>query len=208
MFDLIQSVILSDFMILMVFGIMLLAVTSWAFRLREYPGYILGWLIGIFFIVIYTSLTGDTGQTTTDPAQTTEVTLTAFGVLFPAFFGLLFGFGLLFAVRMYGNMGARQGILIASLTATLVSVIFFLAVSGDYSRRIVGIFALAFSIGALSTYVLRVGSSSSTPRFSASAVDRPGQIPRGTQEIPEARINESPYQSRLDSIRRFFGGER
>ncbi|MEQ8675002.1 MAG: hypothetical protein RLP44_20085 [Aggregatilineales bacterium] len=205
MFDIIQSVILSDLMILFVFGMMLFAVTSWAFRLGEYPGYILGWLIGIFFIVIYTSLTGDDGQATLEMTDTTEVTLTAFGVLVPAFFGLVFGFGLLFAIRTWGSVSARQGVLIAALTATLVSVIFFLAVSGDYSRRVVGIFALAFSIGALSTYVLKVGTSQRSFTASASAARPPM---RSTQDIPEAQIDNSPYQSRLDSIRRFFNGER
>ncbi len=203
MFDFIQSIILSDFLIFIVFIAMLVAVTSWAFREQEVPGYLLGWLIGIFFIVIYSSLVGDAGSDPDEEAfETAEVTLSAFAVLAPAFGGLIIGFGLLYLVRLWSGAGTRQSVLIAVMTATLVSFLFFLTTSDEYARRVIGIFALAFSIGSLSTFVFKITPS----RQRSPQSSRPGTL--STQEIPEAKINDAYGQNRLESIRRFFNGER
>ena len=208
MFDLIEAVILSDFLIFIVFSIMLGAVTLWTFRENEYLGYALGWLVGIFFIVIYVSVTGDPTATEAveEVTEDADSRLTLFAVMMPTFLGLLFGFGVLFIVKMYSGSGTRRSLVIAVLTAILVGVLFFLATADDYARRLIGIFALAFAIGSLTTMVLGVGSGKQSNKGRAPQQNiRPPGAPRSTQDIPVARIPEAP-ESRLDSIRRMFGG--
>jgi len=205
-FDLIEAIILSDFLIFIVFSIMLGAVTLWTLRENEYLGYALGWLVGIFFIVIYVSVTGDPTATEAveEAAEDTETRLELFAVMLPAFLGLLFGFGVLFIVKMYSGSGTRRSLVIAVLTAILVGVLFFLATADDYARRLIGIFALAFAIGSLTTMVLGIGSKANAPQNRRQEIRPPG-APRSTQDIPVARIPDTP-ESRLDSIRRMFGG--
>lgn len=199
MFELIEAVILSDFLIFIVFALMLAAVTAWALQIREYAGYVLGWLIGIFFIIIWVSIAGETEAASLDPEES-EVNLNFLEVILPAFMGLILGFGVLFVVRVYGSgSGIRQGITVTILTTTLVGVLFFLATSGEYAQRLIGIFALAFSIGALATFVLRIGSHTPSQPTSSSAPQSPNDSPT----IQEANIQNAP-SSRLDSIRGYF----
>ena len=43
----IQTIFLSDLLVVIVPGIAILAVTAWAYSTREYAGYVLGWLTAL-----------------------------------------------------------------------------------------------------------------------------------------------------------------
>lgn len=156
MFELIEDIILSDFLILIVVVAMLVVVTSWAFRTGEYPGYVLGWLVGIFFIVTYRALFGDTSAAE-ETVETVETRLSFFTVTCPSFIGLLLGFGVLFFIRNFGASHARRALTVAIMTALLIIVLFFISTAGQTTRQVMGLFALAFSIGALSNLVVLIG---------------------------------------------------
>lgn len=155
MFDLIEDIILSDFLIFIVVIAMLVVVTSWAFRTREYPGYVLGWLVGIFLIIMYRALFGD-GSGAEETVETVERRLSFFTVICPSFIGLLLGFGLLYFIRNYGASHARRALTVAIMTALLIVVLFFLSISSQATRQVMGLFALAFSIGVLSNLVVLI----------------------------------------------------
>jgi small-conductance mechanosensitive channel len=200
MFGLIESILLSQFLIFMVIFAMLLVVTSWAFRAREYPGYILGWLVGIFFIIVYRTVTGgetpapDAVEEIAEAAQSEEIRLSLFAVLIPSLFGLISGFGVLYFLREFGSTRTRRSITIAVLTSIVIIVLYFLATTTQYTGRIIGIFALAFAIGALTTIVIGGGS----PRPPRSAP--PGGQSGGDDPLPSAQL--SATQDRFDRLRR------
>jgi hypothetical protein len=209
MFGLIQEIFLSDFLIFVVLCAMMLTVTSWAFRIGEYPGYMLGWLVGIFIVVIYSAVIGDNNVTVEEVTSDAQIQLSMFSVAVASMFGLMAGFGLLFFTRMTSGRSASpgtrsqgRGITVAVLMALLVMSLFILVTSDVYTRKIIGIFALAFAIGALSNVVLG-GSPNITPRNYPPPEDpyadgynytaQSGNIPRAPGDA---------IQSRFDRLRR------
>jgi len=190
MLDLIESILLSDLLILVVLIIMLGVVTRWAMSSKDYPAYALGWLVGIFFIVIFRALSGDESTPVEETVETTKSTLNVFLVLFSALIGIGGGLGMMFAIRRFaGHAGAGKSVTIAVSTSTLIIVLFILATSGETSRQVISIVALAFAIGALSAYVLKLGIRA--PRTSVSRY--------ATQNIPAAKVD-----ARLDQHRRRY----
>lgn len=190
--DLFRELFLSPVLIFLVLFAIFAALSYWAVViLREYAGYLLGWLIGLFFVVVYYSLGGDidsTGQ------LEQELRLNLIQVLCPGLFGLLLGGMLVFLIRLGQGYTATQGIKIAGLTALMVTLIFLMFVMDINGQRMIGIFALSFCIAGLFAMVI---FRSSTPLFSgqvqaqAAPPSAPGGVPQGN----------SPVMSRLDEIR-------
>ena len=67
--EFLQNVVLSDITLFLLMGLLLLLVTNWAYSMREYAGYLLGWLIGILLILIISVFF--VGR---DPADVTDAT--------------------------------------------------------------------------------------------------------------------------------------
>jgi hypothetical protein len=202
MFGLIQEILLSDFLIFTVLAGMLLVITSWAFRMGEVPGYLLGWLIGIFFMVIYRSVTGENSQTVAQAAELdSEVTLSLFTVMFSSLIGLIAGFATLYGVRSFGGSHVSRALTVTILTASLIIVLFFLSTSTEETRRTIGIFSLAYCIGALSTLVFSgslTGMSRNSPAITREPLSlRPPDL--NADQIPPAQPEpRSPF----DRLRR------
>jgi hypothetical protein len=111
-------------MIFLELGVVLLLITSWAIRLREIPGYILGWLVGIFMIILLSTLSPGADPLMNVPIQTEPVSLTFLGIIIPSFVGLALGIGVMSLIRFGSNSPSRIGraLTIAILmTITLVS---------------------------------------------------------------------------------------
>ena len=77
------------------------------------------WLIGVFFMIIYSSLTG--GQTTTVDATAQDVQIgddiLTFGqIILASIFGLIVGAGSMFLIRLQANSQARRALVVALLT--------------------------------------------------------------------------------------------
>lgn len=189
--DLFRELFLSPVLIFLVLFAIFAALSYWAVvMLREYPGYALGWLIGLFFVLVYYSLGGDVDPT----AQLEEdMRLSLLQVLCPGVFGLLLGGMLIFLIRLGQGYTATQGIKIAGLTALMVTLIFLMFVMDINGQRMIGIFALSFCIAGLFAMVVFRGS---VPLFQTSV---PAQgvppVPSGTAQTV------SPVMSRLDEIR-------
>lgn len=194
MLDLIEDILLSDLLIVLVLLGLLIAVSRWALSTREYPAYALGWLIGIFFIVIYRALSGDDTADVQDTAEATESTLSFLGAFIPGILGIFSGLGVMFVIRRFAQeTGTGKSIAVAISTSILIIILFLLATAGETTRQVVSILALGFAIGALSAYVLKLGVV--PPRRSVSRY--------ATQNIPAAQVTDET-RDRFEQHRRRF----
>lgn len=168
--ELMRELFLSPVLIVLILFVLFMILTYWALAvLKEYPGYGLGWLVGLFFVVVYVSL----GGWQTDGAeQNLNSPLNIFQVLCPGIVGILLGGALVFALRIGNSYSAARGIKIAAMTALGVVLLFLMFMVGVATQRMIGIFALAFCIAALAGIVFLRGTAT-VAMFSAQAV--PGE---------------------------------
>lgn len=140
-----EIVFLSQWLIFSCLLVVFLLLTRWTVgTLREYAGYGLGWLVALFFILVYASLGGGIDQT-----RANEVFLNGFHVFISTVVGVLAGVGVLVAYR-FGTQNARTlALQISVYTALNLILLFLLVVEGPIAQRMIGIFSLALGIVAL-----------------------------------------------------------
>lgn len=188
MLGIIQEIFLSPLFILVVLLVIFGMLTRWAvFNLQEYPGYGLGWLLGVFFIVVYSALVGN--QAPPDPPllDAPANPLNIFQIAVSAFVGFGTGIATIIVSRLWTSSRVRQSLKVATFTTLAIIILFMMVVSNYDVQRMIGIFALAFSIAAVSIYVI----------FPQQANDQPAP-PR--MEGVSSQNLEAPA-SRLDEIR-------
>lgn len=191
----IQSILLSDLLIFIVLFAVFFLLSNWALRrLQEYAGYALGWLVALFFMVVYSSLAGS------DPANlealNASTRLNVFQVLLASILGIGSGLGAMLLVRMRSGHSTRQALNIAMLTAVNVILLFLMFVAGSQARRMIGIYALGFGIAALFTVVLlRSRDNRSSPS------DGPDRFREYYEEAREGEESDEGL-STLDRMRR------
>jgi hypothetical protein len=204
----IEQIILSDLLIFIVLLAILGLTTLWSlFRLREFAGYVLGWFIGIFAIFVFRAIGGDLGP---DVAAATDpgTALTARDILIPSLLGLALGFGVMLLLSAMGDTRAMRASTIAIITATSVLMLYFVAVSPAFTRKIVGIGALSFSIGALLHVVLRgeptrrvIRQRRVTSVDKARAAERPVVTTAVPAAARETRVREVEQQTAVEEVR-------
>jgi len=178
-----EDIILSPWLVLVILGIALFVLTRWAvFSQKEYPGYALGWLVAVFFIVVFEALGGGpTDSNIIEPGS-----LTVWQVFISTFLGLTFGGLVLVGIRFGGQLARGIALQVALYTALNVILLFLLVVQGPVAQRMIGIFALAFGIMSLFVIVLFPG----TVRPSQSGQSEQGQnqqTPRNSNRLHEMR---------------------
>jgi len=207
----IEQVILSD---LLIFGVLLVILgltTLWSlFRLREFAGYVLGWFIGIFAIFVFRAIGGDLGPNV-EAAATPATVLTPGDIIFPSLLGLALGFGVMLLLSVLGDTRAMRASTIAIITASSVLMLYFVAVSPAFTRKVVGIFALAFSIGALLHVVLLPGPTrrviqrrrtTTVDSARARTAGRPVVVTTATPAAAsQRRVREVEQQTEVESVR-------
>jgi len=153
--NLIQEILFSDFTIFALLGLAVLVITGWARLLREWAGYLLGWLIGIFFILVLSTLFP---YPTIPPVQSS---LTFLQLIVPSILGLIVGFGLLFVIRIGGNSDMRVGraLTVAGLLSFTLTAGYLILRSQISDRWGLAIFALTFAIGALLNFIFTRGTA-------------------------------------------------
>ena len=155
MFELIEEIILSQFVLFLVLLAIMVGLTAYAFRQREYAGYALGWLVGILVIIVFQAVTG--GDSTGNEVQDTEFTirsLNGFVVVFVSVMGITAGYGALFFMDSVQRTHRRRSIMVAVSTGLLVIAMYFVLGLSDQASYIIGLFGLGFTIGALTNRVL------------------------------------------------------
>lgn len=195
-----QDILLSDVLIFIVLFVAFAALTNWALnRLREFPGYGLGWLIGLFVMIVYSSLVGQPETPAIAATAGQGVTLNFFQVFLASFLGIVFGVTAMLLARLWQGV-AQQTIKIAMFTAIGVILIFLMFIAASETRRMIGIFALAFSISAVSVLVL-LPNRGRAPRGAAQAAPQDFNAQADMGFPPPPRQGGTGGGSRLDEIR-------
>lgn len=196
MFELFETVILSPILILLILIGAFLALSRWAvFTRKEYAGYGLGILMGLFFVVVYGALGG--GSRAID--DTVDERLNVFQVITPTFLGLMFGVVILFGAWVAQRLPRSLALQIAFYTAFNLVLLLMMFILGPIGQRMIGIFALAFGITTLFAIVLFGGSNYQSSGQSVSAQ----QVPPGDPAEGRTRLDSirSDFQQREDSRR-------
>ena len=189
MLEFIQTIFLSPIFILVVLIGVFLVISFWAIgRLQEYPGYALGWLIGVFFMIVYSSLV----QQPPDQIQAQDVvlggvTLNVFQVICPSIFGFALGIVMMFLINQNDSSAARRSLKVATLTALWLIIMFILIISDLVTQRMIGLLALAFGIGVMFLLVV----------FRRSSGSSDGAMMGDTQSAQDLTVAEQ----KLNSIR-------
>lgn len=169
--SLLQDIFLSDFVIIMILGGILLLVTWWAWQLRELPGYILGWLVGIFLIIVFAiAMPSARPSVADDLSDAAGINLAA--LLVVSFIGLAAGFGGLLLIRGGGaeSSRAQRSLTVAILVAVPLAASYPLLLTVTATRLLIAIFILTFAIGGMLNFILlRNVAPFTTSRYSASA---------------------------------------
>ncbi|MGB7338310.1 MAG: hypothetical protein WBC91_05395 [Phototrophicaceae bacterium] len=197
--QLFQDFILSQWIILIALGIVFLIVSRWALStFEEYPGYILGWLVGLFFIIVRLSV----GRTEL-PTDTIGY-LNGIQVFAATLFGLLMGSVIVLALR-YGMRQAQAiSLQVAIYTAMLIIMMFLVFIGSPVTQKMIGIFGLAIGIATLFAMVL-FPSQRRKEQLNIKAQGATSGITQGSQPIQtNPNIGQGggqPPASRLDQIR-------
>lgn len=164
MTDFIQSLLLSDPVIFVLIAFGVIAITLWAFSRREIAGYTLGWLFGLFLVLLFSTL-----FTRAEPNPDARG-LTFLEVFFPGLIGISLGIGSRFLYTAFTpSMGKRsRSIAIAISMSSLLSVGYLILLSAEVMRSAIAIFAMGIVIGILSHRVFtRNRPPGATMRFQA-----------------------------------------
>ena len=142
MTQIIEMIFLGPWTIFVILTVALLFLTRWAIiQQREYIGYGLGWLVALFFIVVYSSLGGGA-----DPDIDANATLNIFQVFLATMLGMVFGGGTMGSFRFGMRFPRGLSLYVAFVTALNLILLFIAIIGGPIEQRMIGIFALAFGI--------------------------------------------------------------
>lgn len=149
--DLFSGIYLVDIILFVAMLGVFVFLTQRAVATKEYTGYGLGILIGLFFVVIYSSLTPQQSVSQTD-ITTTVSTLPALNfvqITLPTICGVIVGAGMLLFFAVARIVNRRYTILVATLTTFNVIILFMMVVGDPVTRRMVGIFGMALVISVV-----------------------------------------------------------
>jgi hypothetical protein len=203
--ELLQDILLNKIIIVSSLSVLLLFISRWALvTLREYMGYGLGWLLGIFFIIVYISLGGGQNAVSDVPQY-----LNIFQVFLATLLGLVFGSLIQLGLRFGMRMAQGVALQVALYTCLSIIVVFLSLMEGPIAHRMVGIFALAVGIATLFGMVL-FPAPKREQQVRAMSYSQPIATPQEQLQQPPVQYPQDlgqggglPAQpmSRLDEIR-------
>jgi len=160
MTDMIPAVLLSDPMIFIMVALGVITVTMAAISRREFTSYILGWLLGIFLVLLFSTFLSKAESESDSLAEGLSFVL----VFFPGLIGISLGIGIsvLFAVTQRASDKRVRSIGIAVAMSSLISGGYVLLLSAQSIRIALGVFAMGIVIGVLSHRVFTRRSVSSS----------------------------------------------
>lgn len=147
-----QSVFASGWIQIMLLLAIFYWFSRWAMRQGAKTGYALGWLIGVFFIVMYGALFP---LTPIQVGDTESVQLSFLAVMMSSFFGFLVGIIILGITLILQRAWYRQLFITAGITAVLVTMLFTMIMSDTQAKMAISLASLAFSIVIAIAYVGR-----------------------------------------------------
>lgn len=165
MINFIQQFFLNPYLIFLILLVEFGVVSYWALRhRREYVGYGLGWLIGIFGVVVYGALVGDTQPPPPAP-DAVDSGMNLLQVILPSLIGIILGAWSMSLVIQSRKKGVLRSIIVAMMTAMSFWLLIFLAISAPYinTQRMIGLFTWAFGIGALTMIAILMQGGTQIP---------------------------------------------
>jgi hypothetical protein len=200
--ELFQDIILNKFIIITALSMVFLVISRWAvLTLREYLGYGLGWLLGLFFMIVYLSLGGGQNAMSTESQY-----LGIFQVFLATFLGLVFGIVIQIGSRFGMRMAQGVALQVALYTSLAIIVIFLSIMEGPIAHRMIGIFALAVGIASLFGMVL-FPAAKREQELMAMSYSQPisspeDQLQQAPLQYPQENLAQDTVpMSRLEKIR-------
>ncbi len=184
-----QSIFASGWIQIMILLAIFYWFSRWVMGQGAKTGYALGWLIGIFFIMIYGSLFP---RSAIQVADTESSQLSFLAVMTSAFFGFMVGIIILGITFVLQKAWYRQLFATAGVTSVLVTMLFMMIMSGTQAKMGLTLASLAFSIVIAIAYIGRrayqTRTIDDTPEFDD---DRP--VPTtGNERIERIREQAIP----------------
>ena len=153
--QLLQQILLSDAFLFLILGVVMLLISSWAFRIKEYAGYVLGWLLGFLLMIIMSAFSF---QATPEIDSGLWAPAPAFlmGMIVAALVGVVLGFAAtsLLRANSYTESRIKRGLAVAITTSYSLSAGYFMLITDHSTRLVVAIFVLALAVGAMVNYIL------------------------------------------------------
>ena len=193
----IQSVVLSDVMIFLIMAAVGCAITIYAFSQREYAGYALGWMGGIFVIILLSSLSPTAAPDPTLGAGASEAEVSFLAIFIPGLVGLLAGFGAIAAMsisRVHSYRIARA-LTIAAMLCLVLATGYLMLLSSFILRLAIAVFTLGVGISVLFYFIMT--------RYQAKP-DALADTPRDYEVMATDAMPSNPTMNRVEHIRRRF----
>ena len=177
-----QTIFASGWIQIVILLVLFYAFSQWAFKQGARSGYALGWLIGVFFIVVYGALFPRSAiqVAVEDPAQ-----LTVAAVLMSSCVGMILAMVIIGVTVALQRAWFRQMFSTAGITAILVTMLFMMFMSPTQIKMGLTLASLAFAIVIATAYMLRRAYIS----YAAEPI------------IDEGPIGTSDGYARIDRIR-------
>jgi hypothetical protein len=205
--EILQSFILSEFMMFFVVGVMMILITSWAYSRREYAGYLLGWMIGFLAMIILSVFS--IGSPTDNFSAITAIDVfrdpaVMVGLLFGSTMGVVIGFVVMMLARdEYETQSrVRRSLTIALATSFTLTSGYLLVITARPFRLVIAVLVLGMAIGALLNFVLGqrtrgevVVQTTVVPLEEVDELAQPVEPVLPTQDLP------SPLGQRIHNLR-------
>jgi hypothetical protein len=193
----IPSVVLSDVMIFLIMAAVGCAITIYAFSQREYAGYALGWMGGIFVIILLSSLSPTGAPEPTLGASASEAGVSFLVIFIPGLVGLLAGFGAIAAMGISRVQSYRiaRALTIAAMLCLVLATGYLMLLSSFILRLAIAVFTLGVGISVLFYSIMA--------RYQAKP-DALADTPQDYEVMATDAMPSSPTMNRVEQIRRRF----
>lgn len=183
----INSILLTGWFQLIVFSLIFFAYSSRVLRAQLSKGYLLGWLVGLFFIFAYAAL---------NPPQSFRFgsydgELNFIQVLMSSGFGVFVGILMISAAYLFRDNRIQKSLNAATITAMLVIAIFLQIIAEPDLRLMISLFMLTFGAALLAANIMLSRRYDDNNQYDAQA---------SVDYEPQANVEQQPV-SRLDSVR-------
>lgn len=198
--DIILNQIVVSIALLIIFGF----VTRWAIMIhKQYPGYGLGWLVSLFFLLIYAVLIDGRSR------SGANTNLNLIHIFIATIIGLAFGIAALYAQHKGKNSKkstskrniALQVALYTTINLVLLGLVFL---EGKIAQNMIGISGIAFGITMLVGMIWDLIDDDDEPERRQEQFSAPPKVsPRSSQQVPRPRHdNNRPPMRGHDPNRR------
>jgi hypothetical protein len=175
-----------------------LAITGYAFSRREFAGYGLGWLGGIFLIILFSTLSPEASFEANLGSGAASAQVNFLSAFLPGMVGLMVGFGVLALMRMTRLNSYRtiHALTLAAMMCLVLAAGYMMLLSPFEVRLAIAVFVMGVGISVLFYSILMQRQGQRTA-VAADVIE--------TAEMPMAAApSDAPIMNRVERIRQRF----